>query len=310
LDISDLSLSALVVFEAIYQHKSLTRAAEVLDLSQPAISAALGKLRLRFGDPLFVRSAYGMTPTPRADRLAVPVGQALRILRDGIADGQFVPATSRQRFKIITTDVGEMAFLPKIIRHLERIAPNLSLCTEGIAFPGASDALERGKADLAIGFYPDLERAGYYQQRLFSNASCVVARQNHPHIKGSLTLDQYLQASHVVVRPLGRTPLLDDYLTNARIQRKIFLEIASWTSVPTIIAATDLLATVPASIAAVYAQLVSLQTIDPPFETPSFDIKQYWHERVNAEPAIQWLRQQIALVLGQELVLPRPSFPD
>jgi DNA-binding transcriptional LysR family regulator len=152
LNTAELDLNVLVVFAAMLQHQSVTRAGQALNLSQPAMSAALAKMRNQPGDPLFVRTGHGMRPTPRALQPAEPVHKLLEIVRlDMLQQPPFDPATARRMFTIITPDIGEMVFLPRMLAQAQVHAPHVGIPSVAISSEGAEEALESGKADLAIG---------------------------------------------------------------------------------------------------------------------------------------------------------------
>jgi DNA-binding transcriptional LysR family regulator len=294
LDIAKADLNVLVVFAAMLEHGNVTRAGIALGLSQPAMSAALKKLRAQFGDPLFVRTGHGMRPTPRALHAAAPVRRVLEAVKTEILQAPaFDPATATQSFTIITPDIGEVVFLPRLLAHAQRHAPGIDFRSLAIPSPGAGDALEAGVADIAIGYFPDLARPGFYQQRLFRNSFVCILRVDHPLIGAQLTMEAFLRASHAVVRPSGRTHVFDAFLEKRGIRRRVGVEIAHFTSLPTIISGSDLIATVPLDIGEVFSRMARVRLLPPPIQPPRFDLKQHWHGRVHADAANRWLRKTL-----------------
>jgi DNA-binding transcriptional LysR family regulator len=294
LDIARADLNGLVIFEALLKHGSVTQAGIALGLSQPAMSAALRKLRDQFGDPLFVRTGHGMRPTPRALQVAGPVGRVLDTVRAEILqEAPFDPATATRTFTLITPDIGEVVFLPKILGYAQRHAPGVDFRSLAIPSPGAGDALQVGVADLAIGYFPDLVRPGYYQQRLFRNSFICIVRADHPTIRSDLTLANFLAASHAVVRPSGRTHVFDEFLQRRGIARRVRAEIAHFTSLLTVITTSDLIATVPLDIAQVFSRMARIRLVQPPLQPPKFDLRQHWHARVHKDAANVWLRRTV-----------------
>src|SRR5262249_3100258 len=162
-------LNLLTVAVALHDCGSVTRAAESLSMSQPAVSMALNRLRSAVGDPLFVRGAAGMTPTPRASRLVASVRPLIAQVQDGLRDEEFDAASTRTTFTFAMSDVGEMVFLPPLLSRIQRLAPNAKLRTLALKPRELERALEHGEVDVAIGYFPDLHGKSFMQQRLFSH---------------------------------------------------------------------------------------------------------------------------------------------
>ena len=294
MNIADLDLNVLVVFDAMLQHQSVTRAGHALDLSQPAMSAALAKMRAQLGDPLFVRTGHGMRPTPRALQLAEPVKRILEMVRlDVLQQPAFDPATARRTFTVITPDIGETVFVPKILAYAQTHAPRIAIRSMAISSEGAGEALELGLADLAIGYFPDLAKPGFYQQRLFKNSFVCMVRADHPRIQGSLTTDEFLRESHALVRPAGRTHLFEQFLHSKNIKLDVRAELSHFASLLTIISSSDLIATVPRDIGHVFATLAKVQLLDLPLQPPSFHLMQHWHTVAHTDSANIWFRQMV-----------------
>lgn len=294
MDISRVDLNLLVVFEALLEHQSVTRAGAAIGLSQPAMSAALAKVRLLFGDPLFVRAGGGVKPTVRAEALADPVRRVLQSVRsDVLPKARFDPRTTTRTFTLITPDIGEVAFLPRLLARLGEAAPRADVRTLAMPPPEIERALERGRADLALGLFPDLTKAGFYQQRLFRNSFICIAAAGRGAVSEPLTLKKFLEAAHAVVSPEGRThDLFERELKKRGCVRRVRLEIPHYLSLPAIIEASALIATVPRDVGAAFARVAKLRLLEPPVNV-SFDVKQYWHERAHKDPVSVWLRQMI-----------------
>lgn len=292
MDISRVDLNLLVVFEALLEHQSVTRAGAAIGLSQPAMSAALAKVRVLFDDPLFVRAAGGVKPTARAESLADPVRRVLHAVRSEVLPkARFDPRTTTRTFTLITPDIGEVAFLPRLLARMREQAPRADLRT--LAMPPAEieRALESGRADLALGLFPDLTKAGFYQQRLFRNSFICVAAAGREAVTEPLTLRKFLEAAHAVVSPEGRThDLFERELKKRGCVRRVRLEIPHYLSLPAIIEASDLIATVPRDVGVSFARVAKLRLLEPPVNV-SFDVKQYWHERAHKDPVNLWLRK-------------------
>ncbi|NML44020.1 LysR family transcriptional regulator [Ramlibacter sp. G-1-2-2] len=291
MDIREVDLNLLVVFDAMARHHSVNRTAEAIGLSQPATSAALARLRLLFDDALFVRAGAQMEPTPRALELAPAVRRVVEAIQSEILQpAGFEPATAQRSFTILTPDIGEVAFLPGVLRRLRQAAPHVKLLAVSKPRTAAATALENGEAELAVGFFPDLQKAGYFQQALFNTTYVCIACARNEAIGARLTLKQYLGAHHIVVRPDGREHFLDRFLEDKGWHRQVMLELSHFMSLLALLPGSDLVATVPQDIATVVGRHIPLKQIDLPFRPPQIQVQQYWHRRMQDDPANRWLR--------------------
>lgn len=291
MDIRSVDLNLLVIFDALARHRGVSRTAEAVGLSQPATSAALARLRVLFDDPLFVRTGAQMEPTPRALALAPAVQRVVQAIQGEILQPPgFEPATSERSFSLLTPDIGEVAFLPGVLRRLRQEAPQVRLRAVAKPREQAAQALESGEADLAVGFFPDLQKAGYFQQALFQTSYACIACAGHTALPARLTLKQYLAARHIVVRPDGREHLLDRFLDAKGWHRHVTLELSHFMSLLALLPGSDLIATVPDDIATVVGRHVKLRRIELPFKPPRLQVQQFWHRRMQSDPANRWLR--------------------
>lgn len=293
MNLNRVDLNLLVAFEAMLEHQNVTRAGQAVGLSQPAMSAALTKLRSLLNDPLFVRTGAGMTPTPHALRLAPAIARALRIVRSEVLqDWKFDPATSQRTITLNTTDIGDMVFLPKLMRRLNQEAPGIVLKTVTLSPSETEEAMEAGDVDLSIGYFPDLIKAGFYQQRLFDHSFVCIVRAGHPQVAdGKLTLEQFLTMSHAVVHAQGRSQeIFERELLKLGITRQMGLHTRHFMSLPMVIAESDLIATVPKVVGTTFSKLANIQVLELPFQVPSYDLKQYWHRRFHRDAANIWIR--------------------
>ena len=291
MDIRGVDLNLLVIFDAMARLRSVSRTAEDVGLSQPATSAALARLRQLFDDALFVRAGAQMEPTPRALALAPAVRRVVEtIANEVLQPAAFDPARDERSFSILTPDIGEVAFLPGVLRRLRQEAPNVKL--QAIAKPraAAAAALEAGEADLAVGFFPDLQKAGFFQQGLFKTSYACIACAGNAAAGARMTLKQYLAARHIVVRPDGREHLVDRMLEDKGWHRHVTLELSHFMSLLALLPGTDLIATVPEDIATVTERHIAVRRIALPFRPPVIDVQQFWHRRMQDDPANKWLR--------------------
>jgi len=291
MDLKSIDLNLLVIFDAMVEERSVTRAGEAVGLSQPAMSAAVTRLRTLFNDPLFVKTGPEMKPTPRALELAGPVRRIIEMVRtDVLQRSAFDPATTDRSFTIITPDIGEINFVPKLLARLAQEAPSAQLQTIGRPRPAAAEALEAGSADIAVGYFPDLHKAGFFQQKLFDNPHVCIVRADHPKVGTRMTLKAYLAASHAVVRPDGREHVFEQFLQQRGLHRRVLLELSHFMSLLPVIEGSDLIATVPRDMADVCCRYARVRIIDTPIKSPVIGVHQFWHRRFHKDPANIWLR--------------------
>jgi DNA-binding transcriptional LysR family regulator len=305
MDVRSVDLNLLVVFDAMVEHRSVTRAAEAVGLSQPAMSAAVARLRALFDDPLFVRTGPEMKPTTRAVELAAPVRRVMQAVRGEILQRSgFDPATTERVFTLITPDIGEINFVPRLLARFAEVAPAARLRTIARPRPAAAEALESGAADLAVGYFPDLHKAGFFQQKLFDNPHVCIVRRGHPTIGARMTLRQYLGASHAVVRPDGREHVFEQFIQQRGLQRRVLLELSHFMSLLPVIEGSDLVATVPRDLADVCLRHARVRIVETPIKSPVIAVHQFCHRRFHKDPANVWLRQVV-----QSLFTGHPGLP-
>jgi DNA-binding transcriptional LysR family regulator len=296
MELGRLDLNLLVILEGLLQERSITRVAERLELSQPTVSAALGRLRIVLNDELFVRAHGSMQPTERAMQLREPVQRILRAVRHEILTAvQFDPAELTGPLIICTSDVGELEFMPGLIARIAVQAPKASvICV--VRDPRAlADDMEEGEIDLAVGYFPDLQAAVFKQQVLFSHDSVCVVRRGHPLYGGGITLEQYQEARHLIVSQETRSQdVIDQALAEHGIVRKVALTISHFVNVPQLISNTDLVATIARPIPQAASQFFPITLLPPPFHITSMQIRQVWHRRFDKSPRLIWLRHLVA----------------
>jgi DNA-binding transcriptional LysR family regulator len=306
MDIRKVDLNLLVVFDLLLRLQSVTRTAEALGISQPAMSLALNKLRSAFGDPLFVRASRGLSPTPRAEQLAIPVRQVLEQIRnDVLRQPSFDPAKTDRTFTFNMADVGELVFLPRIRAYLERAAPGANIRTVSTPPAQLAETLASGDVDLAVGYFPGLAGAAIYQQRLFSHSFVCIVRKDHPVLGTQITRKQFLEAQHAVVDQEGKShELFEETLAAQGLTRRVLLRIPHFLAIPLIIAESDLIVTVPYAIGMSFAKMANLKMLRPPIQVGQPEVKQHWHARFHHDEVNRWIRGVVA-----ELFLDRPREP-
>jgi DNA-binding transcriptional LysR family regulator len=293
----ELDLNLIPYLVAMEDTRNVSRAAERLGVSQPRVSTALGRLREYFGDPLFVRTSRGMEPTPRALSLIPAAREALGRIEKGMLESQdFDPATSTHTFSLALSDVGEIVFLPRLLQLFAERAPHANLRSVSMPPAHVERGLESGDVDLAVGYFPDLSGNNFFQQRLFSHRFICLLRSGHPLARAPLTVQQFVDSGHAVVRAEGRSQeVLEKFLEKKRIRRRAVLETPHFMSLPFILARTDLIATVPHAIGFAYvAEHASITIVEPPLPLPRFDLRQHWHRKFHNDPRGTWLRSVVS----------------
>lgn len=299
LNITSLDLNLLVVFDAMMTLQNVNAVAQALEISQPNVSRALKKLRVFFGDELFIRSSRGMQPTAKALALRDPVVRMLDIVRQDVINSTgFTPATSQRSFVINMTDLGELAFLPKLLQHCQQHAPDISLSCVCLTPQALLDAMREGQVDLALGHFPELRAQTMRLQTLVKHPFVCLARTGHSLTQTGFTAQDYAAAKHIGLMGDGHAQrLFEERIERSGIARKVVLRTRNMMSVPFLVRQSDLIATVPKMLAYVCAEVSGFQVLKPPFHIESIPISQYWSDRQHNDPGQQWLRRCIADLL-------------
>lgn len=289
-------LNLLRVLLALDRTRHVTKAAALLDMSQSGFSSALARLRQHTGDTLFVRGAGGMTPTPRAQRMIEAALNALTTVDEGVlAPAVFEPATAATEFRFTMSDLAEIIFLPKLLHHLQRVAPQASASSEALSEDAVPLALANGTVDLALGYFPELSTQTHFHQRLYRHTFACMVRRGHPLDRGRLTAKAFAELGHVVVTSPARSGrLFDTWLHSKRVERRIVLRTPHHLSLPIIVENTELIATVPLAVGVRFAATNAVDLMPLPFKPPLFNVEQHWHRRLQHDARHRWLRQQIA----------------
>jgi DNA-binding transcriptional LysR family regulator len=287
-------LNQLRVLDALLTERSVTRAARRLGLTQPAVSHALARLRLRFGDPLLVRAGRGLALTARAEALALRLRAAIQGLDALLADRpSFDPATARRTFRLTTADYGELAVLPSVMPRLMQQAPGVDLWVQR---PMEDEFAAVEQVDLAVIVPRGQDAPSSLRSRaLLRERFVCVMRRGHP-LAGGMTVEQFAAASHAFVAPRGSPGgVVDDALGRLGLRRRVALALPHFLVIPHIIATTDLIVTLAERVAVAFAHL-PIEITAPPLELPGFTVAMMWHERLDADPGHRWLRSLIAEV--------------
>ena len=294
MELEEVDLNLLIVFRQLLIEKRVSKVAENLGLTQPAISNALARLRKLLGDELFTRTPQGMEPTPYAEQLAESVTYALGMIHSALNQKSgFDPSTARRAFTVGMTDIGEIWFLPRLVDALVRAAPNVSISTVRNTSINLKDEMEAAKVDMALGLLPQL-KAGFFQRRILQTRYVCLMRKDHPLDKRRITLQEFSAAEHVSVVAQGTGHgQVDEVMQRSGIQRRVRLTVPHFTAVAHIVQTTDLVATVPEPLAQRIAQPFGLAYLAHPAKLPEVAINLFWHARVHKDPANVWLRNLI-----------------
>ena len=291
MELEQIDLNLLVVFKQMLSERSVSRAADALGLSQPAVSNALARLRKLLGDELFLRTPAGMEPTPFAEQLAESVTYGLGMIHGALNQrSTFDPATSTRSFVIGMTDIGEIYFLPKLMERLRRDAPGVTVSTVRNSATNLRDDMEASKVDLAIGLLPQL-KAGFFQRRLFRQRYVCMFRKGHALDKRKVSLAEFSSADHVVVVSEGTGHgKVDELMERGGVTRKVLLTVPHFVAVGHNLQHSDMVATVPERLAQALVGPFGLVYVKHPASLPEIAINMFWHAKSHKDPANEWLR--------------------
>lgn len=304
MNIARVDLNLMVYLDVLLRERNVTRAAEQLGITQPAMSNGLRRLRELFGDPLLIRTSEGMTPTERALELQPLIREALLAMEKTIQPKEkFDPQNSQRVFRIMASDYAESTLIPLVLKQVRSLAPNVTLDVLTPSDVSFHD-VEQGWIDMAINRFDSLPQS-FYQSRVWQDDfSCVVSKEN-PILK-SFTLDSYLEAQHIWASKTGmgvgvgvnpedvqRLGWVDEALAAVGKKRKISVFTRHYQVAMLLSAQNDLIATLPSRLADIERFNSSLAVVRPPFEIPPFDLSMAWSPLLHHDSAHQWLRNII-----------------
>jgi DNA-binding transcriptional LysR family regulator len=293
--IRNLDLNLLQTFHEVHAAGSVSRAAERLGLSQPTVSHALSRLRVLYGDPLFVRTQRGMVPTAKAQRLARAVEHALSTLEVAIRETEaFDPRASSRTFRLHMSDIGETIFLPPLIGALSADAPGVKLEAFQLDDAEILPALEGGRVDLALGYIPAL--TGARKQFLLHERYVVLLRRGHPLAPARPTRNALAKLNYVMVRS---HPASGRALAELGVADRIRLTLPHFMVLPRILAESDLAVVMPSRLAEAFLRMGDYVVWRPRVGLPRFDVSVHWFWRYESEPGNRWLRETIVTLFGE-----------
>ncbi len=301
IDLSQIDLNLLVAFEALFEERSVTGAAQRLYLGQPAMSAALGRLRMLFGDELLIRVGREMLPTSKAIAIAPGIFAALQQVRQTIQASQdFDPANHRRDFTIGSADYTSFVLLPKLLAHCQTIAPQVNFRMMEFEKDQVGDLLEQGEIDLALGVFPKPSRQNLGSP-VFQEHFVGIARKNHPALRQTpLSLEAFASLSHALVTIRGdATGTVDRLLAKHNLQRRIALTTPHLLVVPSIVASSDLVATIASRAARYFSTIDAIELFEPPLTMPTWTVSMMWSKLADRDAANCWLRETVQAVCTQ-----------
>ncbi|MEO3991252.1 LysR family transcriptional regulator [Pseudocitrobacter cyperus] len=293
-DIRSLDLNLLKALDALLDEGSVTRAAQRLSLTQPAVSGMLTRLRDYFDDPLFVRAQRGMVPTARACELAAPVKQILTDISVLLQPVDFDPLSARMTCSIMATDYALKAVIVPLMSALKKRAPGIRVAVHPLDNTRLLSLLERGEIDLAL-VTPESTPEDLHGRALYEEEYVCMMRDSHPILlSGSMTLDTFCEQEHILVSSGGGFwGVTDEALAKLGRKRHVGMSVNSFLVLPEILRTTDMIAVVPRRLA---CQHDNLTIVPPPLAVPGFTKSMAWHERNHRDPAHQWIRALCAEV--------------
>lgn len=299
MDLSGIDLNLLAAFDALMQERNVTRAAARMNVSQPAMSATLARLRTLFGDRLFQRSANGLLPTPRAHEIAAPIAQALaQIAGVLMAPPEFDAAATALTLVIGMPDYPAFVLLPALLGELSRRAPHIAVDIR--AFGGRDDAvalLDAGKIDVAIGVAPSSQESRILSVELLRDRFVTVIHKDNPAARTEMDLAAYLALRHILVSPEGnKHGVVDQALAEQGLQRTVQVTLSYMFAVPDMLRTTGFAATLLRRVALHAARAGDLLILPPPLALPEVPFHLIWHRRNDHQAAQQWLREVITEV--------------
>lgn len=299
-NLSAIDLNLLVVLDALLAERHVSRAALRLNKSQPAVSHALGRLRLLLDDPLLVRRGGRLEATPFARSLAPELAAILGQLQKLLETPGFDPATARRTFRLAMSDYGATLLLPRLIRMLRKDAPFCDLVVGQAGREVMQSQVIEGEIDLALGVFPE-RRKDICDQVLFREKFICVADKGHFPESADINLDRYLACDHILVSLHADSASANEIeaaLGRLGVFRRNVVIVPHWSLAVDLVRGTDLILTVARSIVPAPDHLDGLFVFAPPFDIPSFAFRQIWHQRRDSDPAHLWLRQMVAGLLA------------
>ncbi len=324
-----LDLNLLRVFDKLMAEGSLTRAAETLAITQPAASHALKRLHDAVGETLFVRTAFGMKPTAKAEAIWPAVRDSLAVLQRALAPDAFNPQADEANFRLAMADAAAAMLAPQLVARVEELRARANLRVLPVTTRDPRPALDNSEVDLAVGHFPDAvtgimaagDHATHRHLQLYDTSYACVMRRDHPLAKVDLTLDAYCAAHHMLVSVSGRRyGLVDHTLAAMGRRRRVVITVNQYFTAGRVLTRSDLLTVLPSSSVPATGHEGQLVVRPLPFDLGGVPVTMIWHVRRETDPAQRWLRalvQQASAelaalgpALGAQGLSPSPALPS
>lgn len=296
-NIKMLDLNLLKALEALLETRSVTRAADKLGLTQPAVSGMLTRLREAFDDPLFVRTQRGILPTPRAESLAAPLRATLGEIQKLLTGEKFDPARTSMTITMAATDYAQKAILLPLIAVLRTEAPGVRIAVRPVDRPQLSQQMENGVIDMAL-ITPDMAQDTMRSRKLFDEEYVCVLRRDHPATSGDIDVDRLCMLEHGIMSHDGSNfrGATDEALARQGRSRRVVVSVPSFMVLIDLVRHSDLMALLPARLV---ADCPGLYICAPPLMVPGFTKILAWHDRLQHDPAHSWIRERLASLVSQ-----------
>ena len=302
-NLRNFDLNLLVAFDVLMTDLNVTRAAEHMFITQSAMSHILQRLRQQLDDPLLVKTPTGMKPTERAIALIDPIRVLLNEMEQLIQPPlEFDAGTSQLQFVLAATDYMELLLIPELSGLIDQIAPGIDIHVKRTESLFPVTQLESGSLDVVLGFESVLKPPAHLHcEHLFNDRMACVVRKDHPVIRKTPSLEEYVAASHMLISRTGsKVGLIDQKLTEIGLERRIKLIVPHFLSAPLIVAETDMILSLPYRIAQQFKKFAPLEIFSVPVELPSYNLVMIWHPLRDKEPAHLWLRDKI-ITIGRSI---------
>lgn len=288
-------LNLLKAFDALYKERNVTRAAQRINISQPAMSAVLTRLRELFNDPLFTRDKFGVSPTEKAVSIHPAIESALDTL-DSVVQGlqSFDPLTEKRTFEIAADDYFQIVILPELLKRIREHAPNIKIICSTFTQDLADTGIMSGNTDFAFGriFNPP---ENLIVRHAITDTVCCLISSHHSFINKRIGIKQFEACQHIVIKPQGHMKTgLFQQLEARNLKRDIACVVTNFQQVPALLIESDYIALLPKRVCHRFSQDENLRLLQPPFELDEFSLHLGWHRRYQKDPAHQWLRNQIS----------------
>ena len=283
-------LNLIAIFDMIMTEGSMTKAAHRLALTQSAVSNAVARMRLIWKDPLFIRDGRGIKPSAKAQTMWLEIQGPLAAIRASTAPAHFDPSTSVQKFRLAVSDYISNALWPMLRQYMETHAPGVSLYAVPYTSQSAHKQLSENEIDMAFGALSPMG-AEIRLEHVFSEGWVCAMRHDHALARGSLALDDFLAAEHLLVSLSGNpVGAIDAALERIGARRRVAVTLNNFGGVPSLLLSSKLICVLPAGVIRTHALKSEIHTSAVPFDIPPFHCQMAWHARNDRDAGHRWMR--------------------